>query len=370
MSVINQKLLKKLGINVPNYSRVMAYDQNSGGLDSDGRFLRFKLNYSYNKSRPVAMDSALSTSPNVGVPLPNLTLFNPNIIPVLFSQDATAELLPNHVSGSFGTLYQTFTISETVGASQGYSDLTTAPTADVNFNYLNREQYRFESSIIYGDLEVETASLGQINLIAQKQEALARTIAKDHERINLFGVKGMSLYGFLNCPDYPNEKNALTVTITGNKQTFKWDEKATDKESGANHIAADVVEMFSDICTRTQGLVSQKDDFVLVLSPRDNARLTTINTYGVSCIDIIKSTIPHLSVCVLPQLNTANGEGRKIMLYTKAIDGNETGTFEFTERLTMGKIIQQPKSVLQACRAGTWGAIIKQPQVFSVMVVS
>ena len=370
MSMITQSYLKKLGINVPNNTRVIGYDQNTGGVDASGRLQRFALDYNYKNSKQLALDSAMQTAPNIGFNQASLTYFNPNVIPTLFAKDATANLLVNEVTGQFATVYNTFISSENIGSVQAYSDFTHAPTSDVNFIHNNREQYRFESSIVYGNLEVETAALAQINLVAQKQEALAQTMAKAHERINLYGIKDMALYGFLNCPDYASDLTALNVTINGGEK-HKWDDKLDDKVGNANHIAADIIEMFNQLVARTQGILSSSDDFVLAVSPRDASKLTVVNAYGVSCMEILNKTLPHLTVEIIPQLDTKpNGEGRKVMLYSKSIAGLETGSFAYTEKLTMGTLVNEGKSFRQDCRAGTWGCIIKQPMAFSTMVVS
>ena len=379
MSIINRAFLKKLGMNVPDCTHLMAFDHNQK-LYENGRFNHLEIDYestlkdSRNKRTVMAFDAADSVrqlDPNIGVALPYLTFFNPNVITTLFTEDLSADLLANEVTGEFATQKQTFTLKEFSGSVQAYDDFSTAPTANVNYNYVTRDQYRFETSIIYGDLSVESHSLGQLNLIGDLQEAMALTMAKAHERINLYGLEDKSVHGLLNCPDFEAEIQAINVTLSpsGTKST-KWDDKAEDKQSGANHVANDVIHLFNSIVKRTRGIVGRTSDFVLVVAPEDESKLTLVNSMGVTCMNIIKGSIPNLEVKTLPQLSTDNGEGRKIMLYPKRVSGKPVGTFSHSEKLTMCKLIQQPKSVLQTCRAGTWGAIFMHPAVFGVMAIS
>lgn len=79
--------------------------------------------------------------------------------------------------------------------------------------------------------------------------------------------------------------------------------------------------------------------------------------------------MPNLEVVVLPQLENS-GSGRKVYLYPTSIKNQEVGTFAVTEKMTIGKLIDQPKSKLQTARAGTWGCIIRHPAVFGTLVVS
>lgn len=358
----------------------MTFDHNQDFYnEKTGRFNHLELDYEKtlkdvrNPKTVMAFDAADSVrqlDPNIGVALPYLTVFNPNIIPMLFTEDQSVGLLSDEVTGQFETTLQNFTFKEFSGRYQPYNDMTTAPTANVNYNTETREQFRFESSIIYGNLEVGTHSLAQINLIADLQESVALTMAKGHEKINLYGVNEMKLYGFLNCPDYESDVQALNVSLNDGSKSTKWDDKAQDKRSGANHIAADVIHLFKTITKRTKGIVSNTSDFILVVAPEDYSNLTSINEMGISCMTILKGTLPNIEVRTLPQLSTDNGEGRKIILYPRRVGAMAVGTFGYTEKFTMGELIKQPKSFLQTCRAGTWGAIMKQPKAVGIMVVS
>lgn len=387
ITTISQDILKRFGLKAQQglacYPMVFDSNQEFARKDPNtGKIMYQKINVDYqktfdyfkrNKLKRMTFDAADSvitqTAPNVGFNLAQLTFFNPNVIPTLMSEDVTSQLLKTETVGSFVTQKQTFQFKEFYGSVQTYNDYNTAPTAGVNYDSVSLDQYRFESSIIYGDTEVETAAMGGLNLIADLQESLADTFAKSHERINLYGVKGMATYGFLNYPHYPSSLNAKSVQLSSGTSSAKWADKFGDAQSGANYIANDVLNLFGSIRTTTKNLVSPSNSFILAVSPEDANYLEARNSYGIGCLEIIRKTLPNLEVVVLPQLENS-GSGRKVYLYPTSIKSQEVGTFAVTEKMSLGKMIEQPKSRLQTARAGTWGCIIRHPAVFGTLVVS
>ena len=377
MSAITKKSLADKGINIDYNARFMDYDHNQTVLAKDGRINYLSLDSKKtaaglrNKNNFIANDSNTAIlAPNVGFPLPALTLINPNIIPVLVSNNVTESLLPNEVSGTIATEKQVFTLKEFYGETQEYSDFSTPPESDVNYNYVVRDPYFFETHIQYGDRQVAKSTEAQVNLVADKQAAMALTISKRHEFINLYGVEGRAIHGFLNCPDFAEELTALNVTLTGGTKSTKWDDKVKDAEGCATHISNDVMEMFSDIVSRTKNLVSRNDEFTLLIPPKDLVKLSAANGFGLSALTNLKTFLPNLEVIALPNLDTDNGEGRKIMLFPKSIASQRVGSIQVIEKLTMRDIVREAKRYIQCCRAGTFGTILEQPMAFSVMAIS
>lgn len=380
---LTSDILKRFGVKIQQgltcYSMVFNSNQEFASKDPNtGKIIYQRVNVDYqktldyfkrNKLKRMSFDSSDSlltqNAPNLVFNLNQVTFFNPNVITTLMSEDITSKLLKTKIVGSFATTKQTFQYKRI----QPYDNYNNAPVAGINYDSISLDQYRFESSVIYGDTEVETAAMGGLNLIADLQEELAYKFAKKHESINLYGVKGMATYGFLNYPYYPSSLNAKSVKLSNGTSSAKWEDKFGDTQSGAHYIANDVLDLFNSIRTTTKNLVSPSNSFVMVVSPSDAIYLEARNSYGIGCLDIIRKTLPNLEVVVLPQLENA-ASGRKVYLYPTSINNQEVGSFLVTEKLTLGKIIEQPKSKLQIARAGTFGCFIKYPEAIGTLVVS
>lgn len=384
---ISKDLLKKLGINILQSQACypIVIDSNQEFFHKDPYtgnivYQEVKLDYkqtleNYYNNKLKSITSVYDDNVTAQYPIPYsinvipLTFFNPNVIPNLIYKDVTSQLLNTKIVGSYEAQNNTFQFNNLYCRVEPYIDYDSAHIVDIRNESVTLDQHRFEKKVKYDDINIDTSSIEGLELIANNQAILACVVANEHELINLYGVKGLATYGFLNYPHYPSSLNAKSVKLSNGTMSSKWEDKFNDAQSGAEYIANDVLDLFKSIQSNTNNSVSTSNSFILAVSIIDAAYLQALNRYGTSSLEIIQKTLPKLKVVVLNQLENS-GSGRKVYLYPTYIKTQEVGTFAVSEKMSLSSLIKQPKSKLQIARAGTWGCIIKHPTAFGSLVVS
>ena len=303
----------------------------------------------------MAMDAALVSTPNAGIPVELLTFFDSRAIEVLLAKRAATQIFNEVKAGSRADAVRKFRVQEATGYTQPYSDYANNGKADVNYNFPVRENYLFETTIAYGDQEVAETSRAKANLIADKQRAAATTIAVDMNKFYMNGVAGLQNYGLLNQPNLP----AAIVAANGAGGTATWSTKT------GTEIYNDIVALMSDIASRTEGNVDQQTKYKLVVGPSSNAELNKLNAFGTETVlALIKRNFPNLEVVVAPEYDDST---KKIQLIAMDIDGTPTGELAFSEKLIAGRVVADLSSYRQKFLAGTYGAVIYRPVLVSTM---
>ena len=304
----------------------------------------------------MAMDAALLTSPNAGVPVELLTYFDNRAIKILTAKRTATEIFNEVKKGDRTTVMAKFRQLEDTGFTQPYSDFSDNGKADVNYNYPNRENYLFETTIQYGELEEEMAARAKANLVADKQQSAANIIAIDTNRFYFNGVSGLENYGILNQPNLP----VAITAANGAAGTPQWSTKT------GTEIYNDVVAMFSDISSRAQGHISMISPMKLVVGPTSNAQLNKLNAFGTeSVLAVIKRSFPNLEVVVAPEYDDATKKVQLIV--TDAGDGIPTGECAFSEKFHAHRIVPGLSHYRQKASAGVYGAIVYRPLFISTM---
>lgn len=303
----------------------------------------------------MAMDAALVTTPNAGIPVELLTFFDSRAIEVLLAKRAATQIFNEVKAGSRADAVRKFRVQEATGYTQPYSDYANNGKADVNYNFPVRENYLFETTIAYGDQEVAETSRAKANLIADKQRSAATIIAVDMNKFYMNGVAGLQNYGLLNQPNLP----AAIVAVNGAAGTATWSTKT------GTEIYNDIVALMSDIASRTEGNVDQQTKYKLVVGPSSNAELNKLNAFGTETVlALIKRNFPNLEVVVAPEYDDTT---KKIQLIAMDIDGTPTGELAFSEKLIAGRVVADLSSYRQKFLAGTYGAVIYRPVLVSTM---
>lgn len=303
----------------------------------------------------MAMDAALVSTPNAGIPVELLTFFDSRAIEVLLAKRAATQIFNEVKAGSRADAVRKFRVQEATGYTQPYSDYANNGKADVNYNFPVRENYLFETTIAYGDQEVAETSRAKANLIADKQRAAATTIAVDMNKFYMNGVAGLQNYGLLNQPNLP----AAIVAANGAAGTATWSTKT------GTEIYNDIVALMSDIASRTEGNVDQQTKYKLVVGPSSNAELNKLNAFGTETVlALIKRNFPNLEVVVAPEYDDST---KKIQLIAMDIDGTPTGELAFSEKLIAGRVVADLSSYRQKFLAGTYGAVVYRPVLVSTM---
>lgn len=342
-------IAKEMGISAPYAKGFMAYDDVNGQVVVNAKRTAAQL----------AMDATLT--PNVGIPAALSTFLSPEVVSVLVSPNNATKLAVETKHGDFTTDFFQFPVEEIVGGVQPYSDFDHAVSTDVNYNYPSRENFRFQTSIKFGDLEVAKAAVAKISLVARKQRAAASTIAKAANRFYLFGVQGKALYGLLNDPNL----NATISPITVGANSTWATKTAADAGNSANLVYADINKLVNELSTKAGGYFDANAPMVLGVSNTKFQYLSMANTYGVTALQLIKANYPNMTVEQVPELSTPAGD--MLFLTLREVDGVSVAEAAYSEKYVLGRLVAHETSFSQKASAGTYGAVIKQPAFIATM---
>ena len=312
----------------------------------------------------MAMDSALITTANSGIPVEVLTSFNERAIKVLTEKRAATEIFAERKFSDRAELIKKFRMIEATGYTQPYSDYSDNGKSGVNYNFIPRENYLFETVIKYGDLEQEMVAKAKANLLADLQASAALNIAIDFNRFYMKGVEGLENYGILNQPNLP----VAITAANGAGGTPQWSTK-----TGAE-IYKDIVAMMSDMASRTGGLVDMTTRYKLVIGASVYPYLAQQNSLGTETVlGMIKRSFPNLEVVVAPEYDDdyvpgTGGVQKVAQLIAVEVDGIPTGELGFSEKLSAGRVVPFLSHHAQKFMAGTYGAVIYRPVFVTTMV--
>lgn len=307
----------------------------------------------------LAQDAALITSANSAVPAELLAYVDPAVVEILTAPRNARELFPEEKKGDWTTPYMKWRANEITGSTGPYSDYGNSAESGINYNWFTREQYRFQTIINYGDLEVDMAAGAKISLAGDKQRAAATIIDVDANKFYLLGVDGREIYGVLNDPNLPAAISPASVTVNGTAVT-EWADKSTQQRYN------DVLALFQRIATQTQGLVTNEDELVLGVSPTTNVLLGGATDFNVSVLDMLKKYFPRLKIVVVPQLSAASGE--TLFMIAPRIAGMDTGLLGFGEKFRAGRVVPDLSSFSQKFSATTYGGVIRVTAAIAQMV--
>lgn len=309
----------------------------------------------------LAMDAALNTIPNTTVPYELLNYISPTVIEVLTAPRVANEIFSERKVGDWTTANYKYPVVEYTGEVNPYADYGDGATAGINVNWNNREQYIYQTSITYGDLEVDMTAQTKMNLIEQKQRGASTTIAIASNKYYMLGVSGKSIFGLLNDPDLPP---AITPTVVNGAVT--WADKAALGNAAVNAVYADWQKLFGQLVKQTDGLIDATSEMTLLISPDMSVLLATTSQYNVSVMDMINKNAPNLKVIQVPELATPLA-GNTMMLMVKDLAGQETAELTFGVKLRTGRVVPELSAFRQKFSASTYGFIMKIPAAFAIM---
>lgn len=310
---------------------------------------------------PIAQDAALTTTPNTTVPAYLLQYVSPDVIEVLTAKRAATKIFPEkQVPGGWTTANYQYPTMEYVGSTGAYADYGDGPSAGVNTEWNIRDQYIFQTTITYGDREVDLTGQAKINLIAGKQRAAAEQIAIDFNKFYLNGVAGKRIYGLLNDPNLPAAISPNTVD-----SAVTWASKLGLGEGGTVAVYNDVLKLFGQLTAQMGGLIDENTAMKLLVSPARSVALNSATNFNVSARDMLKHNFPNLEVETVPQMSTASGENAMLVITEAA--GQRTGEMAYGEKIRQGRLIPETSSFRQKFSAGTYGFVMMLPAAFAVM---
>jgi hypothetical protein len=325
-----------------------------------------KQNYMAYDAQP-----ALHTAPNAGIPSWLTTFIDPAIYDIIFAPTQAAEIVGEEKKGDITTQTAMFqTVEHTVEVST-YGDFNENGRASANTNWPNRQSYIFQVMMEYGDLEIERAGLGRLNLISALDGAAADGLNRFSNLSYFYGIAGLENYGLLNDP---NLGAPLSPAPKANGGTA-WFTSDGHPNATANEVYNDIVAVYQQLVTQNLGNVDKKTALVLGMSPGSEVALTFTNSFNVNVEDLLKKNFRNLRIQTAVQygvLNAGNPQGvaagNFVQMIAEKIRTQKTAFCAFNEKLRAFPIIRAASSFKQKKAAGTFGAVIRMPVGFSSMV--
>jgi len=354
-------------------------------LAERGIFLPDVIGYvpdGYGHNYQLAMDAAaeiqmatdaqptLTTAPNSAVPFQLTNFIDPKVFKILFAPNNATKILGETKKGTWLDDTALFPVVEHTGEVSSYGDFSENGHAGANTNWPQRQSYLFQTIKEYGERELERAGLARINWISELDVAAATVMDKFQNLSYFFGIRGLENYGFLNDPNLgpsltPALKAAGGVAWIKNGQIV----------ATANEIYADFQAMFYQLVKQTGGLVDKQAQVVVAMDPATEVALTATNTFNVNVTDMLKKNFPNIRFETAVQYGVkspANPQGvaggNLVQMIAEGIEGQETGTCSFNEKMRSHAIIKGLSSFKQKLTGGTWGAVIRMPVAFVSML--
>jgi hypothetical protein len=295
-----------------------------------------------------AMDAASLTptlvgAANSGIPSFLTTYIDPKVIEVLVAPMKAADIVGESKKGDWTTLTAAFIQAEPTTRVATYGDYSADGGSDANINYPQRQSYFFQTWTRWGERELAMAGAGKVDWAAQLNYSSALGLAKFLNASYLFGIAGLQNYGLTNDPRLP------TPVAYGTS----W---ATD---APEVIYNSLVAQFKLLQQQSQGIIEQTDELRWAMPPTAVADLNRVNIYGLSAAKLLKDAFPKLEIVTVPEYDTASG--RLVQLWAPRIEGQDSATCGFTEKMRAHAIERYSSYYRQKKSAGTWGAIIFKP---------
>lgn len=321
----------------------------------------------------LAMDAQpeLQTAPNAGIPSWLTTFIDPAIYDILFAPTQAAEVVGEEKKGSLTDQTLMFqTVEHTVEVST-YGDFNENGRASVNTNWPQRQTYMFQVMVEYGDIEIERAGIGRLNLVSSLDAAAADGLNRFSNLSYFYGIAGLECFGLLNDP---NLGAPLTPAPKANGGT-SWFTNDGHPNATANEVYNDIVAVYQNLVANNQGLVDKKTSLVLGMSPASEVALTFTNSFNVNVEDLLKKNFPKLRIVTAVQYGELTPDnpqgvaaGNYMQMFAEKIQAQKTAFCAFTEKMRAFPIIRATSSYKQKKASGTAGAVIRMPVGVSAMV--
>ena len=298
---------------------------------------------------------------NGGIPAIVSTFIDPTIVRTLFTPNRAVQIFGGEQKrGAWAQ--DSFLIQrvEETGDTVAYDDYSEQGAVQVTSDWEQREVFRFQTIVTYGELEQERYGLAMLPYVSEKQRAAIEVINQDQNKYYFYGVAGRKNYGLLNDPALPAPITPLTV-----------DGKTQWKDKQVVDIYNDILAMYEDLVTRTKGIVGDGIDMaaplVLAMSPQLSVYFKKANEiFGNSVEKMVRDTFPNIRIEVAPQYSTTSGE--LVQMFAASAQGQDVGFLAYNEKLRAHPLVTEVSSYKQKYSAGTFGAVITQPMLFAQLL--
>jgi hypothetical protein len=300
----------------------------------------------------LAMDAqpAINLNANAGVPAYLANWLDPKIIEVLYAPMKAAVILGETKKGDWTTATVQFLTAESTGEVSSYGDYNNNGSVNTNIDFPVRQSYHYQTFTQWGEKEIAIAGLAKIDWVNRLNTASVLLLNKYQNLTYFFGVAGLQNYGLLNDP-------LLSAPIV---PTATWT-AATPQQ-----IYADIVRLFAQLQTQAQGTIDADQEMVLALSPQNEVNLLGTNQYNVNVKDQIKKNFPNMRTETAVEYATTGGP--LVQMIALNVEGQETGTCAFTEKLRSHNIVIDTSSYRQKKSQGSLGCVLFRPFLISQML--
>ena len=292
----------------------------------------------------MAQDAALITTANTLVPVELTAYIDPRVVTILTAVRNARALFPEVQLGDWTTAYDKWAVEEMTGATQPYTDYADGVTSGSNFEWMSREQYIFQTTVTYGDLEADKMAKARINLASSRQISAANTLDIDGNKFALLGVSGKSIYGVLNDPNLPS---ATAVS--------SW--KSATAEQIYNSINTN---LFGALAENSGGHITYDSKLKLALSAAMNEKLGVTNSYGKTVLGMLREVYTDLTIVILPELSNMTA-GETVFMVAEEVDGQKVAELGFGVKMRAGRLVPQLSSWAQKFVSSTYGGIVYKP---------
>lgn len=293
----------------------------------------------------------LVTVMNAGIPAFLSNYLDPRIIEVLVSPMKAAEIAGETKKGEWTTTVATFPVIESTGEVAAYGDFNNNGSAEANANFPQRQSYHYQTITQWGQKELANGELAKIDWASRVNVASVLVLNKFQNQSYFFGVSGLANYGMLNDP---NLSAPIVPTAAWNTAT-------------AEQIYNDVIRLFKLLQTQANGTIDQEARMTLALSPVNDVNLSkTTSFFAANVRDQLKKNFPNIRVMTAPEYLTTSGE--LVQLVVDEVEGQETWTTAFTEKLRAHNMVVDLSSYKQKKSQGTWGTVIFRPVYIAQML--
>lgn len=296
----------------------------------------------------MAQDAALITEPNTFVPVELTAYIDPRVVQILTAVRNARALFPEVQKGDWTTTYDKWAAEEMTGSSQPYTDYANGTTSGVNYEWMSREQYVFQTTITYGDKELDVSARARIDLASRKQISAANTLDIDGNKFALLGVAGKSIYGVLNDPNLPA---STAVTSWANKT--------------AEAVYNDINDsLFAQLSNNSGGHITYDTPLKLAVSPAMISALGKTNQYGKTVGEMLKNQFSNLEIVTIPELASLTA-GDTIFMIAPEVDGIPSAELPFGVKMRAGRLVPGMSHWSQKYVSSTYGGIVYRPFAFA-----
>lgn len=294
----------------------------------------------------------LVTQVNAGIPNYLSNWVDPRIIDVIFSPMKAAQIAGETKKGDWTTTVATFPVVESDGQVSAYGDFNTNGSVEVNANFPQRQSFHYQTYTQWGEKELANAALAKLDWAFRVNQASILLLNKYQNQTYFFGVAGLQTYGLLNDP-------ALYAPIA---PTAAWNASSTSADS----VYEDIRRLFVQLQTQSNGTVDMETKLTLAMSPVTQVAMAKTNQFGLNVQKLVDLNFPNLTVKTAVEYGTAAGQ--LVQMIADTIEGQETATAAFTEKMRAHAIVVDTSSWKQKKSQGTFGTVLYRPFGIAQMI--